>query len=535
MQAALRHTGRTGGHIPHIAIIGAGAAGLRCTDILARSGVQVTLFEARNRIGGRIHQESTGGFLVDMGANWIHGTNGNPMMKLAERTGTVVIEPEESGALYDTQGRRRSDAEAGDLSARIWGMVVDAFKHSDAHSATIDPQKSLYQYFQQVLDKDPSMDQKKRDDLLYEAQMWGPFVGDKVETQSLKFFFLEECIDGENVFVASTYQKILGEIGRTATTSDKVELRLETPVKHIDYSARARQGRGENKVTITTTSGEKAAFDEVVVTAPLGWLKHHHETVFHPALPARLASAISNINYGRLEKLYVTFPSAFWLTDPETGKEDPDRFPIFTHFHDPKYVPHAADEAWNQSVVSLSHLPDSTAQPTLLFYMYGACGTNLVHAVKGVLVHSATYNSILTSFAEPFYSRLPNYSSSDAACQPTSLLVTQWQNDDYAGNGSYCNFQVGLEHGDEDIEVMRDAGGLGASGQGVWLAGEHTAPFIALGTTTGAWWSGEGVARRVCDMYGIRVPEEIGLEERVEKKDLDTKKPDAANLSGLAL
>lgn len=36
----------------------------------------------------------------------------------------------------------------------------------------------------------------------------------------------------------------------------------------------------------------------------------------------------------------------------------------------------------------------------------------------------------------------------------------------------------------------------------VWLAGEHTAPFVALGTVTGAYWAGEGVARRIIGLYG---------------------------------
>ena len=37
----------------------------------------------------------------------------------------------------------------------------------------------------------------------------------------------------------------------------------------------------------------------------------------------------------------------------------------------------------------------------------------------------------------------------------------------------------------------------GVPEEGIWLAGEHTAPFVALGTVTGAYWSGEDVARRV--------------------------------------
>lgn len=35
--------------------------------------------------------------------------------------------------------------------------------------------------------------------------------------------------------------------------------------------------------------------------------------------------------------------------------------------------------------------------------------------------------------------------------------------------------------------------------RGVWFAGEHTAPFVGLGTTSGAYWSGEAVAGRICE------------------------------------
>lgn len=52
---------------------------------------------------------------------------------------------------------------------------------------------------------------------------------------------------------------------------------------------------------------------------------------------------------------------------------------------------------------------------------------------------------------------------------------------------------------DSDIEALRE----GCPERGVWFAGEHTAPFIALGTTTGAYWSGEGVAERILEAYGM--------------------------------
>lgn len=42
--------------VPHVGIIGAGLAGLRCADILIQNGIRVTILEARNRIGGRVSE-----------------------------------------------------------------------------------------------------------------------------------------------------------------------------------------------------------------------------------------------------------------------------------------------------------------------------------------------------------------------------------------------------------------------------------------------------------------------------------------------
>lgn len=534
--------------MPHIAVIGAGMAGLRCSTVLARSGFRVTIMEARNRIGGRIHQQSSGGYPVDMGPNWIHGTKGNPIMTLAQKTHTAVLEPEEDGALFDSDGLRRPDAQARALSAEIWGLIADAFKYSDEN--WLDPQMSLFDYIKARLEEEDGDDDKSktrnraaglkldRRDLLRQAEMWGPFVGDPIQTQSMRFFWLEQCIEGENVFVAGTYRDILAEVGRLALEHeqrDNVELKLETEAVHFELAPWGTNRKDEDKVIVTTAAGEKLSFNDVVLTTPLGWLKRNKDTAFTPALPPGLSQAIDNINYGRLEKLYVTFPSAFWLGE---GGRDTSRHPIFTQFHDPNYVDHPEGAPWNQEIVSLAHLPGPHAQPTLLFYIYGPCATWVVEQVTNLTPHSDAYNAVLAKFAEPYYSRLPNYSpSTNAACVPKSFLMTQWQNDRFAGNGSYCNFQVGLEYGDDDVLAMRWSCGMGC-GNGLWLAGEHTAPFIALGTTTGAYWSGEGVATDICERYGIAKAEDPGeVDQQAQKKDVAAakEKGDAVNLNGLAI
>ena len=39
---------------PRVAIVGAGFAGMRAADVLLKHGVKVTIFEARDRVGGRV-------------------------------------------------------------------------------------------------------------------------------------------------------------------------------------------------------------------------------------------------------------------------------------------------------------------------------------------------------------------------------------------------------------------------------------------------------------------------------------------------
>jgi hypothetical protein len=564
---------RTRSKTPHIAVIGAGVAGLRCADVLIRAGVKVSIYEARDRVGGRVHQVESGGRLVDLGPNWIHGNvESNPISKLAAKTNTVLHEWEDRHAVIDSTGHRMDDAEAETYSEIGWEIVAQAFKYSDSSSRTIDPQKSLWDYFKEEVPKRES-DPAKIAEILKMAARWGAFVGDPIERQSLKFFFLEETIDGENAFVAGTYQKILAEIAAHPLAHAEVHLnteiqRIVTPKSQSQGTAngelaglqnKSLSGLDEPKVSIHTSHGLKHEFDQVVVTAPLGWLKAHKETAFTPPLPQRLSEAMDNISYGRLEKCYITFPTAFWhgtctqnTTDtestfsdgPDTANMSSEPYPSFTHFQSPRYVARPPHLSWNQECVSLSDLPASTAHPTLLFYLFGPCATAMVQSIAPFPPHAPAYNEALAAFFEPFYSKLPHFDAGDKTCQPTAFLATQWQNDRFAGNGCYTNYQVGLREGDRDIEVMR----RGVPERGLWFAGEHTSPFIALGTTTGAYWAGEGVARRICQEYGLTMPVEdaeeegngvaVGGEVRVEDvrpKEVGREKGDAANLNGLAL
>lgn len=175
----------------------------------------------------------------------------------------------------------------------------------------------------------------------------------------------------------------------------------------------------------------------------------------------------------------------------------------FIEWLTPKYAPDSNPHRWHQEAVELASLEGSNAHPTLLFYTFGDQSRHITTTLATLTTQKAT-TEFLKAFFHPYYSRLPNYHADSQDCQPVEFVATEWSNDELAGHGSYCNFQVGLEHGDEDIETMRE----GLPEQRVWFAGEHTAPFVALGTATGAYWSGEMVGKRISEAYlGARCSE----------------------------
>jgi monoamine oxidase len=194
--------------------------------------------------------------------------------------------------------------EASENEEIVWSIIEKAMKYSNANSANIPAEKSLYNFFEEQVEllfppkSENETAKRKRDSILQMAEMWGAFVGSPVQTQSLKFFWLEECIDGENLFVAGTYEKVLKKIAEPAL---KTDVRFGHKVTKI-VSKEVEDGL---RVTVEVEGKESQSFDEVVMTAPLGWLKRNM-AAFEPELPERLKQGIKAIGYGHLDKVCDT-------------------------------------------------------------------------------------------------------------------------------------------------------------------------------------------------------------------------------------
>jgi hypothetical protein len=141
--------------------------------------------------------------------------------------------------------------------------------------------------------------------------------------------------------------------------------------------------------------------------------------------------------------------------------------------------------------VSFNAFPKPYRRNILLFYTFGECSAhiaNLIHGLEG-----SCRAKVLQGFFEPYYSRLPNYNQH--SCTPLRFFATEWSRDEFAGYGSYCNFQVGMNDAARDVEAIRH----GIPEQHIYFAGEHTAPFDGLGTVAGAYNSGEKVGQRIVE------------------------------------
>ncbi|KAK0620682.1 hypothetical protein B0T14DRAFT_433048 [Immersiella caudata] len=486
---------------PRVGVIGAGLAGLRCAEVLLDGGMDVTLLEARDRIGGRIHQKELGGQSLDMGPNWIHGTDDNPVWKLAQEKASLCVVPD-TMKVFQTDGRAMSEEDAESGLETVWELIEQAFKYSNEECLKVDSAQTLVDWFHDKL-KEGTLSEEQRERVLLLAEMWGSFIGDSWHRQSLRWFWLEECLEGENLYVMENHGPIIQHIA--AKVLDRALVSLDTMVISIENGPDYDFGGGidpkDLRVAVRTENPDAIwEFDEVVVAVPLGCLKKSTPQ-FHPRLPSSIETAISNASYSSLEKVYITFTTAFW--------ETPDApFPAFAHFLNAKsYVPEP------QKHQSIEMLPLSSptvfgshAKPTLLIYTHDPLAKQVCALISGLDPNSEEYYTRLNTFFKPYYSLLPNYDESSPNCTPFGFLATDWHGDGLAGNGSYTNFQASDTHEqgenirlDEDVRAIR----AGMPDRGIWFAGEHTAPFVGLGTTTGAYWSGEMAALKVLAANGM--------------------------------
>ncbi|MEV0261108.1 FAD-dependent oxidoreductase [Streptomyces sp. NPDC050617] len=256
----------------HVIVIGSGFSGLGCARDLTDEGVHVTVLEGRDRVGGRTWTERLDGIPAEMGASWIHGSEGNPLTTLLRETrgrsypfdyDSVVGRDEDAIAELDTHMAKSEDIEDPDTTA------VSALLPRPM------PPELRYAVNSVLVQE-------------YAA-----------EPEHLALSAEKEGVAGQgcDLLLPDGYDKLLAHVRGT------IPVRTGAVVTRI--------ARDPGGVTLTLADGETLRADRCVITVPLGVLKARKIT-FEPALPVQKREAIDALGFGLLDKLWIQFPSVFW-------------------------------------------------------------------------------------------------------------------------------------------------------------------------------------------------------------------------------
>lgn len=109
-------------------IIGAGPAGLLAAYELATQGHPVTILEARDRIGGRVHTiRDTSGALIERGAEFVHGSLPVTLALLKEAGLSYTAMTGRWVQIKNSAGSENEDEDDGD-----WALMMKRLKGLDA-------------------------------------------------------------------------------------------------------------------------------------------------------------------------------------------------------------------------------------------------------------------------------------------------------------------------------------------------------------------------------------------------------------------
>lgn len=274
-----------------IIVIGAGLAGLAAARILKDSGQDVTLLEARSRIGGRIHTSRLWPRLpVDLGASWIHGTHGNPLTALARAAGAETVATNDDAAILlgpDGQVIEPDLAPAGRI-------LRDALRAADRLESDIS--------IVQAVERSPgwrraSAEERRRVEYLVNSTFEQEYGGSASQL-SAWYSDDDKAHTGPDVLFPGGFDQLVGHL------ATGLDIRLSAEVSTL--------APGE----VLLADGTRIGADRLICTLPLGVLASGAVRFAEPLAPGRRA-AIADLRMGLLNKCCLQFDATVWPDDAD--------------------------------------------------------------------------------------------------------------------------------------------------------------------------------------------------------------------------
>ncbi len=422
-----------------IVIIGAGIAGLAAARELTNRGANVTIVEARQRIGGRVWTDRSLGTSVDLGASWIHGdTKSNPIRALAKGAGIETKQTDyDNMYLYDRAGKRVGDSTLAYILKETAGLLEEVIGYADE----LDKDISLERAIQLALEGE-SLSTEEQHALDWSKSTQVVTAGEELSRLSLRYADDDAAYGDSDSLFPGGYDQV------AKVLAAGLDVRLGQVVQRVETTA--------SGVSLTTSAGTHMA-DRVIVTLPLGVLKANR-VAFAPALPAEKLAAISSLAMGTLNKIALQFGKAFWPTDRD-------------------FVTHMS--ATYGQYPTIMNWTKHSGRPLLMAFTGGDFARGL----------EARTNDQIAGEVMGVLRKLYGTAASD----PVAVRVTRWSSDPFAG-GSYSHVPVGASSAAYD-ELAKPVGNR------VFFAGEATSRAYR-GTVHGAYLSGVRAAAEIAALAG---------------------------------
>jgi polyamine oxidase len=299
-------------------VLGAGISGLAAARRLKERGfTNVTVLEARDRIGGRIVTDRSTGTPFDLGAAWVHYANDptNPLLGMVKAAG---LSPRATNwdsifAYDDVDGRIPATALASGERSIERALAEGARQVK----ALADPHVPLAPVLAPLLHARFSGAAPERLLAFLRAYyLENEYAADLADLGAYELVTVEASKTKEHDYLVGGYDVLL------ASLADGLDVRLGTVVHRVRHHA--------GGVTVETSRGTFSA-SKVIVTLPVGVLRSG-AVEFEPALPADKEAAIANIGVGDFEKVVLLYDEAFWPATPHAfgyASADAEAMPLW--------------------------------------------------------------------------------------------------------------------------------------------------------------------------------------------------------------
>ena len=258
------------------------------------------------------------GVKAELGANWIHGLDKNPIFTIARKNNLLPPKNKTPNkkfgkkAMFLTEHAQPVNTKIVQEVDWTYGMLMQQCEDFYQMGLPTEENDSVGAFirrgFEEKFDKYAGHDLKMRQ-MVLENRLLGEAViagAHSMNDISLSQFGSFEEIPAIHYIIAPGFEAVI-DVLRQNVPNEKI--RLEHVVTQISWDSTFNHNDGVYECCVECANGSKFYANHVVVTIPLGYLKKVAGRLFHPPLPEYKMDAINRVAFGVVNKVILEFES----------------------------------------------------------------------------------------------------------------------------------------------------------------------------------------------------------------------------------